>query len=72
MREVNLRKVLTAIFLNMLIFIFITGCATDIQSERETPTEKPQIVQESVETAISIYYDFKDVLQLGCLVFLGM
>ena len=61
MREVNLRKVLTAIFLNMLIFIFITGCATDIQSERETPTEKPQIVQESVETAISLYYDFKDV-----------
>ncbi len=61
MREVNLRKVLMAIFLNMLILIFIAGCATDIQSERETPTEKPQIVQESVETAISIYYDFKDV-----------
>ena len=61
MREVNLKKVLMAIFLNMLIFIFIAGCATDIQSERETPTEKPQIVQESVETAISLYYDFKDV-----------
>ena len=61
MREVNLKKVLMAIFLNMLILIFIAGCATDIQSERETPTEKPQIVQESVETAISLYYDFKDV-----------
>ena len=61
MREANLKKVLMAIFLNMLIFIFIAGCATDIQSERETPTEKPQIVQESVETAISLYYDFKDV-----------
>ena len=61
MREVNLKKVLMAIFLNMLILIFIAGCATDIQSEKETPTEKPQIVQESVETAISLYYDFKDV-----------
>jgi len=61
MREVNLKKVLMAIFLNMLIFIFIAGCATDIQSERETPTEKPQIVQEIEETAISLYYDFKDV-----------
>ena len=61
MREVNRNKALMAIFLNMLIFTFIAGCATDIQSERETPTEKPQIIQESRETAISLYYDFKDV-----------
>lgn len=60
MREVNLNKSLMAIFLNSLIFIFIAGCASDIQPKMEAPTEKPQI-KESKETAISLYYDFKDV-----------
>lgn len=61
MREVNLNKALMAIFLNMLVFIFISGCATQTLSEKATPLEESQLPEESREKTISLYYDFKDV-----------
>jgi hypothetical protein len=62
MRKLNRDGVLITVFLNMLIFIFITGCATtDIQSEKAAPPAKSKTVEEIGEPAISIYYDFKDV-----------
>ncbi len=61
MRKLNRDGVLIAVFFNMLIFIFITGCATDIQSEKTAPPAKSQTVEEIGEPAISIYYDFKDI-----------
>ncbi len=61
MRQVKWNRVLMAIFSNMLIFIFITGCATGTLSETAIPTTESQIVEEIKEPAISLYYDFKDV-----------
>ena len=61
MRQIKWNRVLMAIFSNMLIFIFITGCATGTLSERAIPPTESQIVEEIKEPTISLYYDFKDV-----------
>ena len=61
MRELNRNKAYMAVFLNILILIFIAGCATDTLFEREATLAESQVVQESRESAISLYYDFKDV-----------
>ncbi len=61
MRGVKWNRVLMAIFLNMLIFIFITGCATDTLSEKAIPPTESKLVEEIREPTISLYYDFKDV-----------
>ena len=59
MREANCKKVLMALFLNVLILMLLTGCAT--LSEKAVPLGESQLVEESEETAISLYYDFNDV-----------
>ena len=61
MRQVKWNRVLMAVFSNMLIFIFITGCATGTLSERAIPPTESQIVEEIKEPTLSLYYDFKDV-----------
>lgn len=61
MRGVKWNRVLMAIFLNMLIFIFITGCATESLSEKAISTTESKLVEEIREPTISLYYDFKDV-----------
>ena len=64
MRKLNFDRILIAVFLNILFVIFITGCATETLSEREAPPKElqpPQQVEEIEETAISLYYDFRDV-----------
>jgi hypothetical protein len=61
MKELNRNKAYTAVFLNMLIFLFITGCATDALLETGAVPTESQIAQESREKEIPLYYDFKDV-----------
>ena len=61
MRQIKWNRVLMAIFSNMLIFIFITGCATGTLSKTAIPPTESEIVEEIKEPAISLYYDFKDV-----------
>jgi len=61
MRGVKWNRVLMAIFLNMLIFIFITGCATESLSDKAISTTESKLVEEIREPTISLYYDFKDV-----------
>jgi len=61
MRKVKSNRVLMRVFLHMLVFIFISGCATQTLSEKVTPLEEPQQPEESEKTAISLYYDFQDV-----------
>jgi len=61
MRKVKGNKVIMAIFLHVLIFIFITACATETISKKEAPIEAPVKVEESKEITVSLYYDFKDV-----------
>ena len=61
MRKANWNEVMMAILLNVLIFAVVTGCATGTLSERAVPLGESQLVREGEETAISIYYDFKDV-----------
>jgi len=61
MRQVKWNRVLMAVFSNMLIFIFITGCATGTLSERAISPAESQLGEEIKEPTISLYYDFKDV-----------
>jgi len=61
MREVKRDSVFLAILSNMLIFLVISGCATGTLSERAIPQEESQLIEETEETAISLYYDFSDV-----------
>ena len=61
MREANRNKVLMALFLDVLILIFLTGCAINTLSEKTVPLGESQLVKESEKTAISHYYDFEDV-----------
>ena len=61
MGKANWNEVMMAILLNVLIFAGVTGCATETLSERAVPLGESQLVKEGEETAISLYYDFKDV-----------
>lgn len=54
-------KLLPAILLNMLSAAFITGCVRKTLSDRVIPLEESHIVQETSESAIPLYYEFKDV-----------
>jgi len=61
MRKSNRNTVLMALFLDVLILIFLTGCATNTLSEKAVPFGESQLVEESEKTAIYLYYDFEDV-----------
>ena len=61
MRKVKRNRALMGVFLHMLVFIFISGCATQPLSKKEIPLEEPQQLKTSEKTAISLYYDFEDV-----------
>jgi len=61
MRDANCKKVLMALFLNVLILMLLTGCAIDTLSEKAVPLGESQLVKEGAETAVSFYYDFEDV-----------
>lgn len=61
MREANFNRAVMAVFLNMLILILLTGCATDILLEKTVPLGESQALKEGGETAISLYYDFEDI-----------
>ena len=62
MRNVNQNGILIAIFLYMIIFVFITGCTTlGIQKEKKASTTESQQVEELGEPVVSVYYDFEDV-----------
>ena len=61
MRKVKRNRALMGVFLHMLVFIFISGCATQSLSKKEIPLEEPQQLKTSEKTAISLYYDFEDV-----------
>lgn len=61
MRAVSWNNVLIAILLHMLTFISITGCATERLSERVIPLGESELVEDSDEVAIPLYYNFQDV-----------
>jgi len=61
MRQIKWNRVLMAIFSSMLIFIFITGCATGTLSETAIPPTESPLVEKIKEPTMSLYYDFKDV-----------
>ena len=62
MRTVNRDNVLIAVFLYVIIFVFITGCSTlGVQEENAGSSKKSQQVEEIGEPAVSLYYDFEDV-----------
>ena len=61
MRQVKWNRVLMAIFSNMLIFIFITGCTAGSLSGRAIHPTESKLAEEIKEPAISLYYDFQDV-----------
>jgi len=61
MKKVKRNRVLVGVVLHMLVFIFISGCATQSLSEKSTPLEESQPSKENEEASISLYYDFKDV-----------
>jgi len=61
MKKVKRIRVLLGVVLHVLIFVFISGCATQTLSEKVTPLEESQQSKETEEASISLYYDFKDV-----------
>ncbi|RLB21172.1 MAG: hypothetical protein DRG73_08975 [Deltaproteobacteria bacterium] len=61
MQKVKRNKVLMEVVLHVLVFIFISGCATQSLSEKTTPLGESQQSKETEEASISLYYDFKDV-----------
>ena len=61
MRKVKRIRVLMGVVLHVLVFVFISGCATQTLSEKETPLGESQRSKDSKEESISLYYDFKDV-----------
>jgi len=61
MKKVKRNRVLVGVVLHMLVFIFISGCATQSLSEKSTPLEESQPSKENEEASISLYYDFEDV-----------
>jgi hypothetical protein len=61
MRKVKRNRVLMGVVLHVLVFVFISGCATQTLSEKATPLKESQQLKESKEAAISLYYDFMDV-----------
>jgi hypothetical protein len=61
MRKVKRNRVLMGVVLHVLVFVFISGCATQTLSEKATPLGESQQLKESKEAAISLYYDFMDV-----------
>ena len=61
MKKVKRIRVLLGFVLHALIFVFISGCATQTLSEKVTPLEESQQSKETEEASISLYYDFKDV-----------
>jgi len=61
MRKVKRTRILMGVVLPVLVFIFISGCATQTLSEKATPFEESQQSKETEEASIFLYYDFKDV-----------
>ncbi len=61
MKKVKRIRVLMGVVFHMLVFIFVSGCATQSLSEKAIPLEEPQQSKERKEAEISLYYDFKDV-----------
>jgi hypothetical protein len=50
-----------ALFLSILVFVSLSGCATETLSEKIIPLEESRVGKQGEETQISLYYDFKDV-----------
>jgi hypothetical protein len=61
MRKVTMKRVLMGVFLYVIVFVFISGCATQTLSEKATPLEESKQSKETEEVSIPRYYDFKDV-----------
>ena len=61
MKKVKENTFIIALFLNALILIFLTACATESILKKETSAEAPIKVEEGKEITISSYYDFDDV-----------
>jgi hypothetical protein len=61
MRKVKKNRILMGVVLHVLVFVFISGCATQTLSEKATPLEESKQSKETEEASISLYYDFKDV-----------
>jgi hypothetical protein len=61
MRKVKRNRILMGVILHVLVFVFISGCATQTLSEKATPLEESKQSKETEEASISLYYDFKDV-----------
>ena len=61
MRKVKRNRVIMGVVLHLLVFIFISGCATQTLSEKASPLGESQQSKEGKEASISLYYDFKDV-----------
>ena len=61
MRKASCNTVLIALFLSVLILLFLTGCAINTLSEKTDPLEGSKLTEGSEKTVIPLYYDFKDV-----------
>ncbi|MBW2006031.1 MAG: hypothetical protein JRI72_15805 [Deltaproteobacteria bacterium] len=61
MKKVKRIRVLMGVVLYTLVFVLISGCATQSLSEKATLLEKSQQSKETEEASISLYYDFEDV-----------
>lgn len=61
MRRRKRDRALMALFLSMLVFVSLSGCATETLSEKIIPLEESRVGKQGQETQISLYYDFKDV-----------
>ena len=61
MRKREYNTFLKALLFAVPVFLFLTGCAINTLSEKAVPLEESQFTEGNQETAISIYYNFKDV-----------
>ena len=61
MQDLRWHRVLSAVFLPMLLLSALTGCATSTLSEQTTAPGEPLQATEVVKPETARYYDFEDV-----------